>query len=305
MLLKTKKAMLRGAKKAPRDDMKSLLKWGYRELVKLGPQEAKASVECLLSEVLELERTFLFLNADDCVSKNKAAKFRRLILKRKARVPVAYLLQKAYFWDEVLEARPGSLIPRPETEILVDAFISHSGFQKKSSFSFLDLGAGTGAIGIALLRHFPNARAVFSDISTKALSLTKKNLTRYGLLNRARIICSDLFERFSPRREKWDAIISNPPYIATKDLAGLEPELKFEPAIALDGGKDGLSFYRNILRHANKFLTPNGWVAFEIGEGQAPEIGKLISRNEYTQEFLLKDFSGIERVVMARVSKAE
>lgn len=293
----------------------SLLEWSRRELANLGTEEAGASAERLLEETLGLERTFLYLKAGDRVSGSKVADYRRLILKRKARVPVAYLLRKAYFWNEVLEVRPGCLIPRPETEILVDTFIRRSGFQKQDKFSFLDLGAGSGAIGIAVLRHFPKARGTFSDISRKALQVTRLNLQNYGLLKRAEIVCSDLFESFprtlfegckKPEREsngrKWDVILSNPPYVAQRDLSKLEPELKLEPALALDGGKDGLSFYRRILRQAKKFLVPKGLLGLEIGAGQAPAVKTLIRKNGFEDPVIIKDYSGIPRVLMARVN---
>ena len=283
-------------------DIKSLLEWSRRELANLGKEEAGASAERLLEETLGLERTFLFLNAGDRVSGPKAADYRRLILKRKARVPVAYLLRKAYFWDEVLEVRPGCLIPRPETEMLVDTFIRRSGLRKQSVFSFLDLGTGSGAIGIALLRYFPKAQGTFSDISRKALRITRLNLKNYGLLKRAETVCSDLFEKFEkPAGCKWDVILSNPPYVAQSDLSKLEPELKLEPVLALDGGKGGLSFYRRILRQAKRFLVPKGWLGFEVGAGQAPPVKALMLKNGFKNPMIVKDYSGIPRVLMTRV----
>ena len=283
------------------DDIASVLEWSRRELANLGKEEAGASAERLLEEVLGQERTFLYLNAGAGVSKKKAADYRRLILKRKARVPVAYLLRKAYFWNEVLEVRPGCLIPRPETEILVDAFIRHSGFQKQSRFSFLDLGSGSGAIGIAILRYFSKARGTFSDISPKALEVTRLNLKKYKLLGRAEIVRSDLFKKFGKSAgSKWAAILSNPPYVAQSDLPGLEPELKLEPALALDGGKDGLSFYRKIIRQAGRFLAPEGWLVLEMGAGQSAKIASLISQNRFSGQKFFKDYSGIPRVMMAR-----
>ena len=286
---------------SPNLEIGKILEWSRRELASLGAEEAGASAERLLEEVLGLERAFLYLNAGEGISKKKAEDYRRLILKRKARVPVAYLLRKAYFWNEVLEMRPGCLIPRPETEILVDAFIRHSGFQKQNRFSFLDLGSGSGAIGIALLRHFPKARGTFSDISRKALEVTRLNLKKYKLLNRAEIIGSDLFEKFGKSAgSKWAAILSNPPYVAQRDLPGLEPELKREPALALDGGKDGFLFYRKIIRQAKRFLVPEGWLVLEMGAGQSAKISSLISQNGFTGKKIFKDYSGIPRVMMAR-----
>ena len=239
-----------------------LLNWAKNFLENLGPAEAKASSERLLEEVLGLERAFLFLNEKEAVSKPLAQRYRGLIQKRRQRIPVAYLLRKAYFWDEVLEVNEGCLIPRPETEILVESFIRRSGFTKKSRFTFLDLGCGSGIIGIALARNFPQSKVTFCDISKKALDLTKRNARRYGLLKRAEFIHSDLFSYWKKRKKKWDAVVSNPPYVADEDWHKLEPELMHEPETALRGGKEGLTFYNKISEEAKKFLNPGGVLFF-------------------------------------------
>lgn len=280
----------------------NLLAWAKRELAELGPDEAKASSEFLLAEVLKAERSALFVYGHKPVPKAKAERFKVLVQKRQKRIPVAYLLRKTYFWNEVLEVDESCLIPRPETEVLVDSFIRHSGFSKQSRFYFLDLGCGTGAIGIALLRHFPQARAVFSDISAGALKITRKNLKRYGLLNRAKTVRSDCFEAWKKKPEVWDAVISNPPYVADEDFDTLEPELGHEPESALRGGKGGLDFYRRIGEEAKKFLKPGGLLCFEMGAGQAKEIKKFVLRQGYTAPRIYKDYLNIDRVLMACVS---
>ncbi len=278
-----------------------LLAWAKDTLALLGPEEAKASSERLLEEVLEVERTALFMRADQKVSAARAKRYRQLIRQRKKRIPVAYLLGKAYFWDEVLEVDASCLIPRPETEILVDSFIRFSGFKKENRFTFLDLGCGSGAIGIAILRSFPKAVATFSDISAAALKVTKRNLKRYKLLERAETVRSDCFGAWQKKPKKWNAVISNPPYVADEDFHTLEPELGYEPETALKGGAGGLDFYRKISAEAKNFLNPDGLLCFEMGAGQAGAIKKFVLREGYESPRVFKDYLNIDRVMMARI----
>lgn len=279
-----------------------LLEQGRQELHSLGAEEAKASSERLLEEVLELERSALYVYSDRPVTAAQAKRYRLLIRKRQKRIPVAYILRKAYFWDEVLEVDESCLIPRPETEILVDSFIRFSGFTKESRFSFLDLGCGSGAIAIAILRHFPKANAVLSDISAGALRTAKKNLKTYGLLERSKTVKSDCFSALRKNVQAWDAVISNPPYVADEDFHTLEPELGYEPETALRGGSKGLSFYRKISAEAKTFLKPGGLLVFEMGAGQSGEIKKFAVKQGYQAVRIFKDYLNIDRVLMARVS---
>ena len=278
-----------------------LLSWGKEELASLGPGESQAGAERLLAGVLGVERFRLYLGQGDEVSEEKAGDFRRLIAERKRRRPLAYLLGKVSFWNEILEVGPGCLIPRPETELLVERFLEESGFGKNDSFTFLDLGSGSGAIGIALLRHFPRARATFSDVSPEALEITQKNLGRYDLSNRAEIVCSDLFESFriSGRGRKLNAVLSNPPYLSRADWETAQPEILFEPRMALDGGEDGLDFYRRIAREAPHHLVRGGWLALEAGIHQAAKVSALLLENNFKNIRIFKDYAGIDRVVLA------
>jgi release factor glutamine methyltransferase len=283
-----------------KNSVQDLFDWAYGELKFLGEDEAGASIERLLQEILGLDRIHLYLEAKKKVRPNQIVKFKRLVRGRKARVPLAYLLKKVPFWNEVLSVSPDCLIPRPETEILVEKFIETGGFKRADVFSFLDLGAGSGAIGIALLRHFPNARATFSDISHAALRVTRKNLAAYDLLNRAELVRSDVFSTL--REMRWDAILSNPPYLSAQDLRKIEPELKAEPKCALYGGPDGLEFYRRLIQEAPNFLQPGGILILEMGRGQVRAILSLIDKkNSYKETKVFKDHAGIDRVCMARV----
>ncbi len=262
-------------------------------------REALASSEGLLAEVTGWNRSQLYLKAPRPLSGDEVICFRELVQKRKTRIPLGYLLGKTYFWNEMLTVGPDCLIPRPETEILVERFIQECGFGKEADFRFLDLGTGSGAIGIALLRHFPRAQGTFSDLSAPALAITGENIGRYGLSGRAEIIQSNLFENLPGRR--WDAILSNPPYLSGQDWPAVEPEVLKEPRIALDGGQDGRKFYRRIAAASAGYLTAGGWLVLEAGIYQAGKIADELRSNHFEDPKIFKDYSGIERVVIARV----
>ncbi len=278
------------------------LAWGKSQLKVLGHTEACASAEIILGQVLNCERLQLYLETQNPVSVQAFKQYQSLVARRKKRVPVDYLFKECHFWNEVLEVGPGCLIPRPSTEVLVEKFIEQSGFQKQDSFSFLDLGCGSGAIGISLLRHFPKSRAVFSDISKQALEMTRKNLKRYGLLKRARLVRSDLFRFFENQKRKpvWDVVLSNPPYLSDQDLKVAQPEILYEPRVALTGGRDGFDFYKKIVQQTPAFLKSGGLLVLEMGKGQARQIKKWCLNSFATAE-IFKDYAGIERVLIARL----
>jgi release factor glutamine methyltransferase len=272
------------------------LAWGQSQLKVLGKTEARASAERLLEEVLGCDRMRLYMDAHRPIPAKALGQFKRLIASRSRRIPLDYLFGRCHFWNEVLEVGPGCLIPRPSTEVLVERFIENAGFKKEDRFSFLDLGCGSGAIGLSLLRHFPNAKAVFSDMSPKALEITRRNLRRYGLLKRARLVRSNLFAAF--KKERWDAVISNPPYLSANDLKVAQPEILKEPRLALDGGKDGYFFYRRILQEAPQFLNSRGILVLEMGKGQARKLKRWCS-GAFRKAAIYKDYAKIDRILIA------
>lgn len=284
-----------------------ILEWGKKELEFLGSAEAAEEAEKLLEEIVDSPRSTLYLEAERQIPAKDLRQYQEWIQCRKKRIPLAYILGKAYFWEESLEVGPGCLIPRPETEVLVERFIEVSGFSKENRFHFLDAGCGSGAIGIALLRYFQNARATFLDSSENALQFTRRNLARYSLGDRAEVVHSDLFEAVrsaageNPR--KWDAMISNPPYLSKEDWENLAPEILFEPREALDGGRDGLAFYDRILSEATEFLNPGGRLALEVGKGQAACVRVKMQKSNFFREIqIFKDYNNIERVVLGRAN---
>ena len=278
-----------------------LLRWAIAELEKpLGLAEARSSAERLLEEVSGFERAGLYLEADRSIPVPQIKQFKNWVLKRKARIPVAYLTEKAYFWNEELFVSRDCLIPRAETEILVEKFIEKSSFDKKARFSLLDLACGSGAIGISLLREFPNAHAVFADISAKALKITLRNLKKYQLTKRSKLICSNVFSKIK-QRSKFDAIVCNPPYLGDSDFSNLQKEVENEPHVALSGGRDGLDLYREVIKSAPDYLKDGAPLFFEMGRGQSKKIAAMFKKSEaFTNIFIFKDYAKIDRVILAR-----
>jgi release factor glutamine methyltransferase len=182
---------------------------------------------------------------------------------------------------------------------LVEQVLKVSGEDAGKKFSFLDIGTGSGAIAIAILRAFKNARGTLLDISKEALEVARENLNRYKLEERARLVQGNLFEPF-PGNEKWDLIVSNPPYLAEEDWKGVQEELKFEPKRALDGGKDGLDFYRKIILEAKDHMSAGAWLAVEVGQGQAEKVSKWLHEAGYDNIQRFNDYLQVQRVLMAQ-----
>ncbi|MFA6600641.1 MAG: peptide chain release factor N(5)-glutamine methyltransferase [Candidatus Omnitrophota bacterium] len=281
------------------ESLGEVLNFGRRELSALGSLEGDASAERLLETLLDCPRSALYLEPDRRLSASVCGEYRRLVALRKQRVPTAYLCGKAFFRNEVLEVSPDCLIPRPETGLMIETVIRE--IRLPEAFSFLDLGTGSGAIALTLLRHFEKSRGTLTDVSPEALAMARKNLETYGVLDRARFILSDFFEGLGagPVNSGWDLIVSNPPYLTHEDLGRLQPEVAYEPRIALDGGPDGCEFYRRIIREAPAHLTQGGALVLEAGMGQAGKISGWLGEAGYLNIRIFKDDQGIERVVMA------
>jgi len=275
-----------------------LLRWAEQMLIPLGPDEARANAEGLLMELTGLSRSDLYLQSGRTLEAGARKDFETAVNSRLDRIPLAYLTGKAYFWDLTLEVGPACLIPRQETEVLVEKFIEKAGFGREDAFTFLDLCAGSGAIGIAVMRSFPNSRAFFADISPEALEITVRNLRRYGLEERAITAAGDLFQPFLNRGISFDAVLCNPPYLSAADWMKVQPELLKEPRLALDGGTDGLDFYRRITAEAASYLNENGLLFFEFGIGQSEDIKKLVESRGFSSIEIFRDYLDIPRVIM-------
>ena len=287
------------SKKTRNSGLLELIAWGRTELSKAGIEEAQEECERILMNLLGCSRSAIYLEEHEVEGSVVRERFLVLIEKRLQRIPLAYLLKEADFWQETLYVDERCLIPRPETEILVEQILKAFGGAAEKKFSFLDIGTGSGAIAIALLGAFKKAHGTLLDISGEALEVARENLKRYALEDRATMVRGDLFEPFTGE-EKWNLIVSNPPYLSEEDWTKVQEELKFEPRRALDGGKDGLDFYRRIIAVGKGHLSLGGLIAFEVGQGQAEQVSKWLQEAGYDNIQRFNDHLQVQRVVTAQ-----
>ncbi len=255
----------------------------------------------LLARILKKDEAFLYAQGEKVLTPREQEEFFGWIKRRAMGEPVAYILKTKEFMSLDFLVTPSVLIPRPETEILVEAVLKilTAKFSKQKTVDILDIGTGSGAIALSLAHYFPAARVTASDISSAALTVARENARCLGLNSRVNFRQSDLLASFSPPRPLFDLIVSNPPYIAEKELPSLSPEIsKFEPLTALNGGEDGLDFYRRLFPAAFKFLKNKGFIALEIGQGQATQVTSLFPHPWKTET--IKDYAGIDRVIKIR-----
>ncbi len=280
-----------------------LIRWTEERFKKEGLLTPRLDAEVLLAESLGMDRVGLYTHFDQPLQPAELARFKRLIRRRMAHEPLAYITGKREFWSLPFKVTPDVLIPRPETEGLVaEALRLMAGRERCGRVGrILEIGTGSGAIIIALAKELPSASLVATDFSEKALALARENATAIGVGERIQFLHGDLFaplEQESP----FDLILSNPPYISRSEFASLAPEVRdFEPRIALDGGKDGLAFFRRALPRVGRYLQPAGWFLTEIGAGQDPEVQQIAAATPDLEAFIfIPDLAGIKRVFKAR-----
>lgn len=268
--------------------VKDALLKAKEELKNVPDRDVDASwIVCAVSG---LTRNQLHFDSDKVLTEKQEELLDKILARRKTREPLQHIFGFVPFYNIELKTDSRALIPRDETAILVEKALEFINQNKYKTL--LDIGTGSGAIAITIKKNAPEVIVTASDISEKALSLATENAKS----NDADVsfIKSDLFENID---EKFDVILSNPPYIPTKDIEKLEKELSFEPENALDGGADGLDFYRDIIAEAKSHLNKNGLLMFEIGFDQGDAVRTLLAKNGFTETFLLKDFSGLDRIV--------
>ncbi|SEH23323.1 peptide chain release factor N(5)-glutamine methyltransferase [Selenomonas sp. KH1T6] len=276
-----------------------ILKWTEQYFGTKGVESPRLDAEVLLSHVLKKERIFLYVHFDQPLEAEELAAYKALIKQRVEHVPVAYLLGQKEFMGLDFKVTPATLIPRPDTEILVQAAVER--LRGRENCSFADIGTGSGAICLSVLSFVPGSHAVTVDISSEARAVAEENAASLGLADRIEFFTGDLLEPVKDR--KFTAILSNPPYIPEKDIEGLQAEVRCkEPYGALSGGEDGLNFYRRLCAEAPNLLEEDGFMAFEVGIGQAAVVAKLAEENPLIKRTeILKDLAGIERVVIAYI----
>ena len=255
--------------------------------------------ELLFTEVLGVDKASLYLNQDRPLSKEEQQSVSQALKRRISGEPIQYILGKTEFMGLEFKVTPQVLIPRDDTEILVEQTIN---LVKQNKFlsnpRILDLCTGSGCIAISLAKYIKGSQVIASDISWEALNIAKEN----ALLNNVEVefIRSDLFSAISFQPSAVDIIVSNPPYVKTLDIESLEPEVRHEPLIALNGGVDGLSFYYKIISQAHKYLKNKGFLVLEIGFGQSQDIQNLFKNSKNFEVIeIVKDYNNIDRVVIA------
>ena len=263
-----------------------------------GLENARLQAELLLAAVLGVKRLDLYLQFERPLHSSEVDRYREYVRQRLRRVPVQYITGVAAFRHLELTVTPAVLIPRPETEVLVDVALE----LLPEGCRVLDLCCGSGAVALSLAQE-ATAEVVAADVSATALEVAEANGQRCGLAERVEWHCGDLF---APLRgtEPFDLVAANPPYVRRDDLAQLPPEVRdYEPHLALDGGEDGLAYYRRIAQEAADFIHPGGYLLLEVGDGQSAAVEDLLARSARLTEVQIRpDLNQVPRVVVARVA---
>jgi release factor glutamine methyltransferase len=254
--------------------------------------------ELVLTHLLNCERMSLYLNEGTSLDKHKTAVLSSILKRRILGEPVHYILGETEFMGLKFKVDNRALIPRPETEILVETAMLELKQRGITSPKILDLGTGSGCIAVAIAKSIPRADVWASDISTAALQLARENACLNDV--EVKFIQSNLFDALKFRNDKFDLIISNPPYVSTEEFNYLAKEIFFEPELALKAGIDGLDFYRRIIAQAAAYLKNNGLIIFELGVNQAYFVKEMLEKECFDQPTLIQDYSNIERVIMAK-----
>ena len=252
--------------------------------------------ELILSDILKSQREKLIINSNLSVSEKVINNFNKLILRRTKKEPIAYILKKREFWSKDFFVNQNTLIPRPETELLCEQLIK---IFKGKSINFLDIGTGTGCILLTILSEINEAKGIGLDISKKAIDVAKRNSKNLNLTSRAKFFTRSLEEIYG---YKFDLVVSNPPYIKSIDLKNLQEDVrKFEPKIALDGGKEGLDVIKKVIYKSKTILKKLGLLALEIGYRQHYKVSQILKKQGFKEELLIRDYRNNVRCLVARL----
>jgi len=276
--------------------IQALLQWTTRFFESKGIESARLDGELLLAHALGWKRIDLYAHFDHAPCGEALDRFREMVRARGLqRIPSKYLMGESEFYSLPLQVTASVLIPRPETELLVERALEL--LAKDQEALVADLGTGSGAIAIAVAAHRPLARLVASDVSAEALAVARSNVERHGLGGRIELRQGEWFAALEPGT-RFDAVLSNPPYVAASDLERAMPEVRdHEPRVALDGGPDGLRCLRLVIAGAPPWLRAGGWLVVEIGAGQAQAVVQLAKDNEaYEAVQVTPDYQGIPRI---------
>jgi release factor glutamine methyltransferase len=279
--------------------VREILNETTRSFETLGIPSARLDAEVLLAFCLKLDRLEFLKNPEMQINKAQQNQFQKLVARRLKWEPVAYITGSKEFWTFVLEVNKDVLIPRPDTEVIVEETLNICKTQNFSKPLILDIGTGSGAIALAIAKEISDARVAATDISKAALALARKNAGNLGLKKQIKFLQGNLFE---PVEGFFDIIVSNPPYIADHEYQELPMGVKkYEPKIALWAGQTGVEFYEKLIYQSKNHLNKNGWLLLEIGAKQEASVRKIMENCEYYENIdIRKDYAGLPRVIKGR-----
>lgn len=283
-------------------NINELLIYGRKYLLDTQIDEIPLKIRLLAESILKMNKYELVINHLQDVSNDDFERFKKGLEKIKNNTPIQYITNNQEFMKLNFYVDENVLIPQPDTEILVENVIKYCSVNNSKEFRILDLCTGSGAIAVSLAKYIPNCKIVASDISSKALQVAKLNTERNQVIDKVEFVESDMFENI--KTNDFDIIVSNPPYIEKAVIDTLSPEVQKEPHLALDGGDDGLDFYRIIINQSPNFLKINGKVFLEIGYNQKNSIFELIQKNaSFATPICIKDLGLNDRVVISEKIK--
>ena len=283
----------------PSSTILSALRWAGEVLKKGRIDESRLTAELLMCHLLSCERIGLYLEFDKILQRDELDVYVTLVRRRLAHEPVQYITGEADFMGLKFSIDRRVLIPRPETEVLVEEMLSHARRSGAATVRILDVGVGSGNIAVSLAHYLPGVSVVGLDVSAGSLEVAAANTRRYRLEGRVALLCADALGAGPPFRERsFQAIVSNPPYIPAAEIAGLDPEVRiFEPGLATTDGSDGLTFFRGLAAIAGRLLEPGGVLMMETAYNQARTVETIFRENGMGDVRIHRDLSGIERVV--------
>jgi release factor glutamine methyltransferase len=264
----------------------------------IGPAEAELSARRLAEHVLGWDTARYFTSANEAEPSRFAESYHALVARRAAREPSAYITGRQEFWDLSFEVSPSVLIPRPETELIVETALDHYGSDRGRPLAIADAGTGCGCLAVALAREFVRAAVVATDISEAALVIAGRNARRHGVADRIRFVHANMLDTL----DDFDLIVANPPYVRDGDRRALQPEVRdYEPGVALFGGDSGFDLVVSVVEQAAGRLRPGGFLIFEFGYGQDDAVEELLANTRgITMVGLRRDLQGIARTAVAR-----
>jgi len=283
--------------------IQKLLNWTTEHFTNKGIDSPRLSAELLLSHVLAMKRIELYTHFDKAVDKQQLDRLHDLVKRASQNEPVAYLVGKTEFYSLELDIAPDCMIPRPETELLVERAIEF--LRTRSGIQLVcDLCTGCGCIAVAIAKNYPDADIIATDICDAALNIAAKNIEKHKLKTRIKLLCGDLFDPIVPQLDtgKFDLIVCNPPYVSAAEFEKLDSNVKdYEPKLALFAGVDGLDIYRKIAEKVEQFLKPDAALMLEVGYNQGKAVRELLEQSGYFNQITVeKDFHNNDRIVTAK-----